>query len=570
MPNHVRTPIWKRAVPRRPEENAAAAEYSLLALIELSQALSFSLDPYRVADSLLLNLRGHFQLSRLCLWLLPDGGAPLHVYVRGYGISAEQAQEVMAACGLSLTERLRSRPVPVLASEVSGSSGAGRAHPLVRAGIQLFAPMCAGDEVLGIVALGPRGDDEDYTPLDLEALRASIAIAAVALQNARFHSRLFERNRELRAASVRLREVDRLKSEFLANVNHELRTPLAIIIASLDCMARAGETAAPGREFLDFASRQSKKLQDLIERVLTFSAASEGTLRPAVVAGDAAAFVDSYFRERLPGVASSLREFTCACEGAPFEAGFDPDHLGRILDALVDNAVKFTSAGARIQLRVQKVREDGDAWVRIDVMDDGPGIPPSQVPELFEAFQQGDGSMTRTVGGMGMGLALARRLAEGMGARLTVDTRPGAGSTFSLLLPANVQFAATIADEPVQRRPVMTNDLEIQPMQARGRTAVLRVKGRLDVKTAPMLLKQAGDIQTNGQDLVLNLAEVSFMGSSGVGALLVIAEQFHEQAGRVRFAAPSPAVANVIKLLNLDRFLQIDGTEEESLAALQD
>ena len=116
----------------------------------------------------------------------------------------------------------------------------------------------------------------------------------------------------------------------------------------------------------------------------------------------------------------------------------------------------------------------------------------------------------------------------------------------------------------------MSNDLEIQPMQARGRTAVLRVKGRLDVKTAPMLLKQAGDVQTNGQDLVLNLAEVTFMGSSGVGALLVIAEQFLEQAGRVRFAAPSPAVMNVIKLLNLDRFLQIDGSEEESLAALQD
>ena len=115
----------------------------------------------------------------------------------------------------------------------------------------------------------------------------------------------------------------------------------------------------------------------------------------------------------------------------------------------------------------------------------------------------------------------------------------------------------------------MTNDLEIQPMQAHGRTAVLHVKGRLDVKTAPMLLKQAGDIQTNGQDLVLNLAEVTFLGSSGVGAFLLIAEQFREQDGRVRFAAPSPSVANVFKLLNLDRFLQIDSTEEESLAALQ-
>ena len=115
----------------------------------------------------------------------------------------------------------------------------------------------------------------------------------------------------------------------------------------------------------------------------------------------------------------------------------------------------------------------------------------------------------------------------------------------------------------------MSNELEILPVEERGRIAVLRLKGRLDVKTAPVLLKQARDIQTNGQDLVLNLSEVTFLGSSGVGALLVITEQFQEQAGRMRLAAPSAPVLTVFRLLNLDRFLTIDNTEEESLAALQ-
>src|SRR2546427_13100733 len=112
----------------------------------------------------------------------------------------------------------------------------------------------------------------------------------------------------------------------------------------------------------------------------------------------------------------------------------------------------------------------------------------------------------------------------------------------------------------------MSKDLEISQVENRGRTAVLRLKGRLDVKTSPILLQRVAEIQANGQNLVLNLAEVSFMGSSGIGALLVLVEQFQEQAGVVRLASPSPAVEAVIKLLNLDRFLAIDPTEDKALA----
>jgi len=114
----------------------------------------------------------------------------------------------------------------------------------------------------------------------------------------------------------------------------------------------------------------------------------------------------------------------------------------------------------------------------------------------------------------------------------------------------------------------MTNELEFSKPEERGGTVLLRVKGRLDVKTSPILLQRVAEIQANGQNLVLNLSEVSFMGSSGIGALLVLVEQFQEQGGSVRFASLSPAVDSVVKLLNLDRFLSIDPTENESLAAL--
>jgi len=115
----------------------------------------------------------------------------------------------------------------------------------------------------------------------------------------------------------------------------------------------------------------------------------------------------------------------------------------------------------------------------------------------------------------------------------------------------------------------MNTDLVISKVENRGRTAVLRLKGRLDVKTAPLLLQRVADVQANGQNLVLNLSEVTFMGSSGIGALLVLVEQFQEQAGTVRLVALSPAVHSVVRLLNLDRSLTIDPTDDEALAELE-
>lgn len=111
--------------------------------------------------------------------------------------------------------------------------------------------------------------------------------------------------------------------------------------------------------------------------------------------------------------------------------------------------------------------------------------------------------------------------------------------------------------------------LEIQEVEDRDRTAVVRLRGVLDIRTAPEFLQRVAAIQKRGQNLVLNLAEVTFIGSSGIGVLLAIAEQFREQSGQVRFAAPSQAVTYVIKVLNLGDFLVVDDSEGDSLEALE-
>ena len=114
----------------------------------------------------------------------------------------------------------------------------------------------------------------------------------------------------------------------------------------------------------------------------------------------------------------------------------------------------------------------------------------------------------------------------------------------------------------------MDNGLEIVRGEARGKTVVLRARGRLDAKTAPLLLGMAMPFATMGRNLVLNLSEVTFLGSSGVGVLLAIAQGFQDRGEAARMVAPSPAVISVVRLLNLESFLKIDPTEDAALAAL--
>ena len=115
----------------------------------------------------------------------------------------------------------------------------------------------------------------------------------------------------------------------------------------------------------------------------------------------------------------------------------------------------------------------------------------------------------------------------------------------------------------------MPDDFQISDPLNRGRTVLLRVQGRLDTKSASQLLRRCSVVSSAGQNLVLNLADVSFIASSGVGALLALVEQFKETTGTVRFVSLSSAVESVIKLLNLDQFLTIDSTEDDAVAALE-
>ena len=300
----------------------------------------------------------------------------------------------------------------------------------------MFASLHTGSEQLGWLAIGPRVDGSPYTAEDLQALEAALGIVAVSLENARLYNRTREVNRQLRATNDNLSELDRLKNEFLRNVNHELRTPLAVVLASLDLAVAQGPREPRMQALLEASLNQSRKLHGLIENLLTFSDVKNARLNLDITQQDATALIGACVTERLPGVTEGLRELSFRRAEHVAPARFDTTRLLQIVNELIDNAVKFTPRGSHIEVLVDDCTIDGADWVRVEVHDDGPGVSAERASAMFNSFEQGDGSMTRAAGGLGMGLAFARTLAERMGGRLTLESEVGHGCTFRLLIPA--------------------------------------------------------------------------------------------------------------------------------------
>lgn len=415
--------------PSRPRPNEAGADYAhaLESLLELGCEMGASLDLYETADLLLFNLMGQFGVSRGALWMLQrDGSAP--VLVRAHGFTREGLRGVPLD---RLSRRCATTRSPLPAAWAFEGEAAA---PAQAAGIELVGPVHGRGELLGWLMLGPHVSGTPWVESELRVVEAALGLAGMALQTARLHGETLEQNRRLAVANEQLQEAARLKSEFLSNVSHELRTPLTVVLGSLDCVLDAQPPAAVTERMLTAARTRAHDLQRLLERVLTFSSATDGTLAARPETLDVAAFLDDFHERRRLGVRAALHPLTYERPSTLPTVALDAQHLRWILDELVDNALKFTPAGTPMRLAA-RVAGGATPALEIAVTDEGPGVPADRLASLFDPFEQVDGSNTRAVGGLGMGLALARRLAEGMRGRLDAESAPGAGSTFTLRLP---------------------------------------------------------------------------------------------------------------------------------------
>ena len=266
-----------------------------------------------------------------------------------------------------------------------------------------------------------------------------------------------------------LEQASRYKSEFLANMSHELRTPLnsLLIMARLLAENRAGNLSADQVRHAETIETSGNDLLTLINDILDISKIEAGKLELQPRRIRVAPVLDKLRAVFAASAnAKGLAFHVAQGEGAPGEIETDPQRLEQVLKNFLSNAIKFTAKG-EVSLGVSRRPEGRIAFT---VRDTGVGIPAEQQQVIFEAFRQADGTVSRKYGGTGLGLSISRELARLLGGEVLVESTPGEGSSFSLVLPeaydpALVQASAP-APSPAPAKPQPSN-----PKPGRRRSA---------------------------------------------------------------------------------------------------
>ena len=246
----------------------------------------------------------------------------------------------------------------------------------------------------------------------------------------RLQQELRERNRTLEEANLKLREAERMRAGFTAMLVHDLRSPLTSIGLALGIYEEEG--SIPPRTLAGCQQALAKILglvQDLLEVFRGEGSDMPLQLEPT----EPAAFFDVVKGHFQPEAEHKGIDFACSFDGLPAEVRIDPLRLERAFSNLLGNALKFTPAGGRIELRAAVEAEAGLRWLRAEVSDTGRGIPPALLPFIFEPYYQAADEDRKT--GVGLGLAIVKRIIVAHRGRLEVTNREGGGTTFILRLP---------------------------------------------------------------------------------------------------------------------------------------
>ena len=421
--------------------------------------------------------------------------------IAGYGLRADMAASSQFRLGQSLVGQVAKTKKPIVVTDapagyVKISSGLGEAAPLNL----MVLPIVFEGQVLGVIEAGSfspftqvhqdfleqlmetigvnantiivnsRTDDllaesqrlaaelqsrsGELQARQEELQRSNAELEDKAAQLARQNSAIETKNAEIEQARQEIEErakqldlASRYKSQFLANVSHELRTPLnsLLILARLLAQNPADNLTPKQVEYANVIHSSGTDLLLLINDILDLSRVEAGKLDIHPERFALASLAEDLRTVFEPLAAEKSLDFAVAMAAdVPAEVVTDRQRLRQILHNLLSNAVKFTEHGRvalRIAVTTRRATGEGPA-IRFSVTDTGIGISDDNLKTIFEAFQQGDGTTSRRYGGTGLGLAISREVAATLGGRITAESEPGRGSTFTLYLPPAYPGAA--------------------------------------------------------------------------------------------------------------------------------
>jgi PAS domain S-box-containing protein len=328
----------------------------------------------------------------------------------------------------------------------------------------ICVPMLAHGKAFGAITFVSAESGHEYTEADLALAREIAARASLAVENARSYANANDANR--------------LKDEFLATLSHELRTPLNAVLGYARMLRRGtiGSDKAPAA--LEVIERNGTALKQIIEDVLDVSRIVSGRLRLDVEPVDLPAVIHEASATIMPAAdAKGIRLELVVDPQAATVAG-DAGRIQQIVWNLLSNAIKFTSRGGKVQLRLVRV----NSHVEIVVSDTGQGISPDFLPFVFDRFRQENATSTREHGGLGLGLAIAKQLAELHGGSMAAASEGiGKGSTFTLKLPVMIVHPAAWTEKRGVEHPAADRGASmVEDMPRLDGTHVLAVDDELD------------------------------------------------------------------------------------------
>jgi len=325
-------------------------------------------------------------------------------------------------------DELQGRDASVLyLDEASYTALGAAAYPVVRAGsvyrtqVQMRRKDGAAFWVdVSGMSVSPDGAETLWSLIDISPLKQA--------------EELRVRAAGLDAENRQLRELARLQRNFTANVTHEMRTPLNAVLGTVPLL-RTKELRsddAKAMRFIDRIDNAGRELLQMIDRIIDMSRADTEQLELHPEPVSLCALVDEVVTAQQNAVASKQIELRVDVDPGLTDVTLDPLRLKQVLQAYLDNAVHFTAVAGHVAVRVHP---EDDAHLRIEVEDDGIGITGEDLPKLFQSYTQLSTGLTKAHPGLGIGLALTRRIVEAQGGSVGVRSVPGRGSAFHAILP---------------------------------------------------------------------------------------------------------------------------------------
>ncbi len=397
----------------------------LEAATRCARALSSSLDLDEAFEGFIRELRGFVPFDRMAI-ILEEGGTAQVLAVAGVGAEAVLSRGSRQPVGQTLLGEILTTGQPVYRQDMTDVRYPEE-RELGELGLscRIAAPLLQGPRAFGMISL-VRREARSFNTQELELVGLLGRLVASAVQNIRAYE-------AERSTVEELRRLSALRADFVSLVSHELRAPMASVVGSAQTLRQRWRELNPDQResFLALIGSETERLAALVGDVLDTSRIDAGTFTYRFADVDLGALV----RDSVAGVSFAQDEVSVVSDvqGELPSVRGDRDRLQQVLTNLLDNAVKFSPAGEEV--RVNAFQQD--SRVRIEVSDRGPGVPADQQRIIFEKFGRGHTAGSPGKPGTGLGLFIARSIAEAHGGVLEVVSAPNEGATFTLSLPVD-------------------------------------------------------------------------------------------------------------------------------------